>query len=175
MNIQKKQFYPIAPIEDFVLSEHANNLYKQEAKSSLALAKSMADKLNEVISAFNELGKNKWEKIHEQDGKIRSAILYMKDNLLNTINTLLNSKGRQMIDNSVKDYLGYLKNQLDNLVGKITSGSITTMDAEVIDARVGANGTTYDTLGYAMREQFKEIYVLVLQMLVLLLILILKI
>lgn len=79
----------IKPISNFCLSEHTNNLYKKEAGSSIALARDVADKLNEVINAFNELAKNKWEKIHEQDGKIRKAILYMKDNLINTIYDLL--------------------------------------------------------------------------------------
>lgn len=154
MNIQKKQFYPIAPITDFVLSEHANNLYKQEAKSSLALAKSMADKLNEVISSFNELGKEKWEKIHEQDGKIRSAILYMKDNLLNTINTLLNTKGEQMMDNAVKEYLGALKQDLDTLESRynaVING--VTSDSEVLDARVGFDGRQYLNLYESITSQ----------------------
>lgn len=30
--IQQKQYFPIAPITDFVLLEHTNNLYKQVAK-----------------------------------------------------------------------------------------------------------------------------------------------
>lgn len=81
----KKQYYPIAPITDFVLSEHTNNLYKQVANSSIDLAKKCADKINEIITSFNNLVEEKWEKIHEQDGKIRSATLYMKDNLINSI------------------------------------------------------------------------------------------
>lgn len=79
----------IRPISNFCLSEHTNNLYKKEAGSAIALARDVAAKLNEVINAFNELAKNKWEKIHEQDGKIRKAVLYMKDNLINSIYDLL--------------------------------------------------------------------------------------
>lgn len=159
MKTQKMQFYPIAPIKDFVLNEHTNNLYKQVANSSIDLAKKCAEKINEVISAFNELGKEKWEKIHEQDGKIRSAILYMKDNLLNTIKILLDSKGEEMMDNAVKEYLGSLKEELnhlesrlDNLLGSVTEGS-TTMDAEIIDGRVGFDGKVYTSLGDAIRSQ----------------------
>lgn len=158
-NESKKQYYPIAPITDFVLSEHSNNLYKQVANSSIDLAKKCADKINEVISSFNQLAKEKWEKIHEQDGTIREAILYMKDNLLNTINFLLETKGDEMMDNAVKDYLGTLKqdinfltSRLNNLLGSITEGS-TTMDAEIIDARTTYDGTVQYNIGDAIRSQ----------------------
>ena len=57
MNIQKKQYFPIAPITDFVLSEHTNNLYKQVANSSIDLTKRVADKVNEIIKSFNELSR----------------------------------------------------------------------------------------------------------------------
>lgn len=152
----------LKPIENFVLNEHTNNLYKLEAKSSLNLAKEVAAKLNEVISAFNQLAKEKWEKIHEQDGKIRAGILYMKDNLLNTINSLLNSKGEEMMDNAVKEYLGSLKadlnilgNRLNNLLGNVTTGS-TTLDAEVIDIRSGADGKNYTNAGESIRTQLSN-------------------
>ena len=78
----------IKPIKHFILNEHANNLYKKEAGSSFALTKDVADKLNEIIDAYNDLYKTKWEKIHEQDGKINKAILYMKDNLINIAEAL---------------------------------------------------------------------------------------
>ena len=152
----------IKPIENFCLSEHTNNLYKKEAGSAIALARDVAKKLNEVILAFNELAKNKWEKIHEQDGKIRKAILYMKDNLLNTINTLLNTKGDEMIDNAVKEYLGTLKQdinllstRLNNLLGSIKEGS-TTLDAELIDLRVDIEGITYASAGESIRQQIHK-------------------
>lgn len=159
---QKIQYYPIAPITDFVLTEHTNNLYKQVANSSIDLAKKCAEKINEVINSFNELAKEKWEKIHEQDGSIRSAILYMKDNLLNTVDSLLKTKGDEMMDNAVKEYLGTLKAELDhvekrlnNLLGNVTSGS-TSLDAEVIDIRVDINGVNHDSAGVSIRANQKK-------------------
>lgn len=149
----------VKPISQFVLSEKTNNLYKQEASSSISLAIDMAKKLNEVITSFNELAKEKWEKIHEQDGKIRKAIIYMKDNLQLTIDGLLNTKGDQLIDNAVKDYLGslkvdinYLSNRLNSLLGSVTEGS-TTMDAEIIDARTTYDGSVQYNIGDAIRSQ----------------------
>lgn len=59
-------------IKKFVLSEHTNNLYKKEAGSSIALARDVTAKVNELVDAFNDLAKEKWKKIHEQDGTIRT-------------------------------------------------------------------------------------------------------
>ena len=155
-------FKSVKLLEHYVLSEHANNLYKKEASSTIALAKGIADKVNEIVDAYNELAKNKLEKIHEQDGTIRKAILYMKDNLLNTINDLLNVKGNEMMDNAVKRYLSDLRDELntldtrlDNLLGSVKEGS-TTLDAEVLDIRVGANGKTYSNAGQSVRNQLNE-------------------
>lgn len=149
----------VKEIRPFMLPENLNNLYKKEASSTIALARNVAVKLNEIIEAFNNLAKEKWEKIQEQDGTIRKAVVYMKDNLLNTINILLNSKGEEMMDNAVKEYLGnlqndinYLSSRLNNLLGSITEGS-TTMDAEIIDARTTYDGSVQYNIGDAIRSQ----------------------
>ena len=75
-------------IKHFMLPEHTNNLYKQEAASSIALTRDVADKINELVDAYNGLSKGNLEKDQEQDGRIRKAVLYMKDNLINSINEL---------------------------------------------------------------------------------------
>lgn len=141
-------------IRHYNLPEHTNNLYKEEAISSIALTKNVASKINELVDAFNALASEKWEKIQEQDGKIRKAIIYMKDNLLNAIDTLLNSKGEDMIDNSVREYLGSLKSDLDIIESRFNSVlNGVSQDSEVLDARVGFDGTTYQNLGEAIRNQ----------------------
>lgn len=145
----------IKKIDNFVLSEHTNNLYKKEAGSSIALARDVAKKVNELVDAFNNLNTYELEKVHEQDGKIRKAILYMKDNLLNTINDLLNLKGDEMMDNAVKEYLGYLQTQLDNLLGSVTTGS-TTLDIELLDLRVDVNNISHNSAGQSIRANQKK-------------------
>lgn len=56
----------------------------------------------------------------------------------------------------VADYqrqLNLLEDRVDNLTETITPGT-TTGDAEIIDARVGADGVTYSNLGNAIRGQY---------------------
>lgn len=48
-----------------------------------------------------------------------------------------------------------LSNRVDELV--INSGEGTEKDAEIVDGRTGGNGKTYDSLGKAIREQYKDV------------------
>lgn len=139
-------------IEHFLLPEEANHLYEEEARSSISLTKEVADKINELIDAYNALSNTdlKWKQ--EQEGKIRGGILYMKDNLLNTLNDLLKLfKSETFIDDRVQFYVKELTQRLDNLVGNVSEYS------ELTDIRVGANGYYYSNAGKAIREQISEI------------------
>lgn len=75
-------------IKHYNLPEHTNRLYEEEAISSIGLTHDIADKINELVDAYNELNKTNLEKIHEQDGIIAKGVLYMKDNLINSIHDL---------------------------------------------------------------------------------------
>lgn len=76
-------------IEKFMMPEHHNNLYQNEAGSTIALSREVCDKVNELVDAYNSISKTDLEWKHEQEGRIRKGITYMKDNLLNTIRSLL--------------------------------------------------------------------------------------
>ena len=76
-------------LKHFMLPEQTNQLYKKEAASSIALTRDVAGKINELVDAYNELSKGNLAKEQEQDGRIRKAVLYMKDNLINSIHDLL--------------------------------------------------------------------------------------
>lgn len=145
-------------IKHFMLPEHINSLYRKEASSSISLTREVANKINELVDAYNELSKSNLEKIHEQDGTIRKGILYMKDNLINTLNDMMEQLLESgFVDIRIKNHISNLIERVDNLVGSIKEGS-TTMDAEIIDGRVGYDTTVYDNLGNAIRNQIQEIY-----------------
>lgn len=89
-------------IKHYVLPEHTNSLYKEESISSIGLTREIAQKINELIDAYNELSKIDLEWKQTQEGYIRKGVLFMKDNLLNSIQDLLDLVGIQLIDNTVK-------------------------------------------------------------------------
>ena len=107
-------------IKHFKFPEQANNLYRNEASSTIALSKLTADKINELVDAYNTLAKGNLEKDQEQDGRISKAVLYMKDNLVNSIHDMLElflNSGRfdKFVSESLID--GYSK--IYNTVGDI--------------------------------------------------------
>lgn len=152
-------------IENFVLPAHHNELYAKEAVSSISLSREVAEKINELVDAYNEFYGVDLTWKQEQEGRIRKGIIYMKDNLINTINELLNLEGYKMIDEAVKENIESLKTDLFNnnvdmeaikkRLDSIISG--VTSDSEIIDLRVGADGVNYKTAGAAVREQFGKI------------------
>lgn len=75
-------------ITHFNLPEHTNNLYKNEAISSISLAREVTDKINEVVDAINTLSSDDLMWKQEQEGRIQKGVLYMKDNLINSIHDM---------------------------------------------------------------------------------------
>lgn len=134
-------------IKHYVLPQHTNGLYKNEAISSISLTKEVASKINELVDAYNELNKTNLAKIQEQDGKIRKGILYMKDNLINTITDLLEMYIEDdIVMDLIRDLLGYV----------------------VVDARsfgVVGNGTHDDTqslqraINYCNEKNVRELHI----------------
>ena len=144
-------------ITNYVISENLNSLYKNEASSTIGLARDVAEKLNEVIDYVNNMSKDDLAWKQTQEGTIRKAIVYLKDNLVNTIDKMYNIIQQQgFIDNRLKAHTQTLSSRIDVLLGSLQTGS-TTMDAEVIDARVGQDGTSYKNLGDSIRSQFNNI------------------
>lgn len=93
-------------LNHYMIPKLTEQLYEREARSSIALTKVGADKINEVIDAVNNLYKERLTKYQEQDGKIQGAILYMKDNLANTLYDMLEiMKSSGDFDNIIKDVI----------------------------------------------------------------------
>lgn len=75
-------------IQKYNLPEHINHLYMNEASSSIGLTREVADKINELVDALNKLNKDDLEWKQVQEGTIRKGVIFMKDNLINSINEL---------------------------------------------------------------------------------------
>lgn len=143
-------------IENFMLPEHFNRLYTNEAVSSFALTREVANKINELVDAYNQLSSDDLVWKQEQDGRVRKAVLYMKDNLLNSLNDLMETlRDSGFIDDRIEYHCDNLKQRLDNLLGSVTTGT-TSLDAEIIDMRLGADDVTYRNAGEALRNQLKN-------------------
>ena len=149
-------------IKHFILPEHTNELYKNEAISSISLTKEVANKINELVEAYNNLSETDITWKQTQEGAIRKGILFMKDNLMNSLHDLLEVAGNQLIQSTVIKQTQELSARLENLLESIQDGSITTMDAEVIDGRVAYNLDSYVSIGEAIRTQIRELHSIII-------------
>ena len=138
-------------IKNFVLPENTNRLYKEEAISSIALTREVAIKINELVAAYNELAEQDLQWKQTQEGIIRKGVLYMKDNLVNTLQSLYDVLQQQgFVDSRIRMHTAELTVRLQNLLSSVKEGS-TTLDAELIDLRIGADMIGYLTAGDAVR------------------------
>lgn len=144
-------------IDHYILPENTNRLYKEEARSSIGLTRDVAEKINEIIDSLNEIAETDLQWKQTQEGIIRGGVLYMKDNLVNTLHDFL----QMYIDNGfIDERIAFLIEgfnvRLDNVLSQIVPGT-TSLDAEIIDGRVKANGDISTSLGTAIREQIREL------------------
>lgn len=102
----------VKKLEHYLFPENANGLYKTEASSAITLAKEIADKVNELVDALNNHTSKYLAKDQEQDGRINKAILYMKDNLVNSLHELLKIYDNDAIKNAMLELYG---SELQNL------------------------------------------------------------
>lgn len=91
-------------IKHFTLPTLTNNLYNKEAISSIYLTKEIANKINELIDSYNNLGQIRYDIINELEGKINKGVLFMKDNLANSLYDLFEvMKANGDIDNIISE------------------------------------------------------------------------
>lgn len=126
-------------------------IHDEEALTALELAGRTGAKVNELITAYNELEADTNEHLDAQDTEI-STRLEAQDN---AIPVKVKSEFQKNVDNGtfnnmIDEHAGELTKRLDNLLGTVVSGS-TTMDAEIIDARLDALGNTNTNIGNAIR------------------------
>lgn len=138
-------------IEHFILPEHFNHLLPYEASTSLNLTRDVADKINEIVDMVNELETINVNEHFNQNAAIRKAVVYMKDNLLNSLNDLMVTlRDSGFIDDRILYHCNNLNERLNNLLGQVKSGT-TSMDAEIIDARMDSDTAVWGSLGNLIR------------------------
>ncbi len=155
----------IGKIGHYSLTNPAS-VYDEEALTALELAGRTAHKVNECVDAFNTLDKNVNVHIEKHEKAIDDRLDKHEtevDKRLDEQDNSLPEKITQQVDKYVRDgifdeaideYMGELEDRLDNLVENTPSGS-TTMDVEVIDIRLDADGKTHGSAGDAVREQVR--------------------
>lgn len=100
----------------FILPDHYNKLYTEEAISSISLTRDIANKINELIDLVNKFDDDDLVWKHEMEGTIRKAVIYMKDNLLNSLHDLLELYVENgMIDEKIEHELNKSNIKMDML------------------------------------------------------------
>lgn len=128
-------------IEHYVLPEHTNKLYEEEAISSIGLTRDIAEKINELIDAYNELSKTDLEWKQTQEGYIRKGVLFMKDNLLNSLHDLLKVYGDGTLNELILEMFGKDIKNLQVIVTPQMYGALgdgVANDTEAIENAIAA-------------------------------------
>lgn len=134
-----------------------STIYDEEALTALELAARTASKVNQCVDQVNENTTKLPEMVaadvqaHINNGDFDGQVDKYAGELSNEI-----AEATTTMQNEIRATEESLGNRLDNLLGKVTTGT-TTMDAEVIDIRTGADGTIYTSAGAAVRNQLDAI------------------
>lgn len=126
-------------ITKFNLPEVTEDLHISEAKSSISLTKEVASKINELVDAYNELNTTRYDVLNNHEQTIRQGVMYMKDNLANTINELFTKMNNA----------GEIQNILDSIFTTEYVDSLNALKEHSVNVKgFGAygNGISDDTL-----------------------------
>ena len=138
--------------------------HDEEALTALELAGRQGAKINEVIDDQNKLrtetenhlseqDKNISDRMDEQDNNIEQhKTVVIPETVENEVNKRIQNGE---FDTSINAYAGELIERVDNLVGSMEEGS-TSLDAEVIDMRVGIHGT-HESAGNSLRAEISNV------------------
>lgn len=129
------------------------SVYDEESLTALELAGRTTAKVNEVVDAQNTLKTETEKHLSEQDTNIENIrTVTVPDDVSKEVQ-------RQIVngtfDGQINKSLNNLNERVDNLLGSVTEGS-TTLDAEIIDIRVGADGKTYTSAGESVRSNLNQ-------------------
>ena len=123
--------------------ENPASIYDEEAMTALELAGRIAKKLNEAIELVNDL--------ELTVGKVVTQII--PEAVVAEVEKQINDG---TFDGAISEYLGDLEKRVDNILGSVKEGS-TTLDAELIDIRLGFDGLEHVNAGTAVRRQIATV------------------
>lgn len=135
-------------------------IYDEEAMTALELAGRTAAKVNEVIDAQAKNEASTVLRLTQQDAQIEQQNERIDDFQNEGIpsavyEAMQDALADGVFDTLISEYAGDLTERVDNLLATVPEGG-TTMDAEVIDGRHGADGFTYLNIGGAIRAQVEN-------------------
>lgn len=123
------------------------SIHDEEALTALELAGRIGGKVNEIVNDQNALREETEQHMSEQDATLDRAIRNLPSQVEKSVDEHIENGD---FDHAIDEYAGMLEARVDNLLGSMTEGS-TTLDAEVIDGRVDADGKTHPNIGEAVR------------------------
>lgn len=149
-----KSIHKVVPMRSHYSMEACATVYDEEAMTALELAGRTAAKMNETVEAYNELADVTNTQLAAQTATIKYAReVEIPQHVEDTVDAHIESGAFR---EDINLYAGDLTARVDNLLGSVTTGS-TTMDAEIIDARMDISGTAHDNLGTAIRDGFQHV------------------
>lgn len=129
------------------------SVYDEEALTALELSARTAGKVNQVVDAFNNLDKDTTSKLEKIPSIVSSEVKKLLDQ--GAFDEQIDEHTEELTE-KIEEVETTLGGRLDALLGQVTEGS-TSLDAEVIDTRVGADGTVYPNAGKAVRTQILDV------------------
>ena len=144
------------PKENNKIQVDIDTLKKQNVNDLLSIKElySKLEELGEKTSQIKYIDNTLVKKIKKEFEKLKKTILdenvqLKLTNDIKTINSQLDSKAKQ-------SDLKTLESRMNNFTA-LSEGS-TTGDAELLDGRIGIDGTIHDNIGNAIRSQFNEVF-----------------
>ena len=142
----------IEKLHNYSLTNPAT-IHDEEALTSLELAGRTAKKVNDCIDEVNNIPFKVKEEVqtHIENGEFDAQINRFSGDIQAQV-----QKSEQDMAKELNETEQNLTSRLNNLLGKVVTGT-STMDAELIDLRVGVDGKEYTNAGESVRTQLSNI------------------
>ena len=139
--------------------ENPGSIFDEEALTALELAGRTASKVNECVTVVNNLS----DEVDEHKKEVGERLSNQYERITNLFEEMPKEVERVAVaqiqagalDGAVQEYATDIGKRLDTVIEGIQQDADSY--AEVVDARTGNGGVTYENLGEAVREQTTNI------------------